>query len=224
MGRKMKKLILIIVVLFSLCLSLNEAFAGPGLSSSGGPHEDGSTNATIQLDQMHHEIHSGDAYVVSGTTILGSGATEAFAFAVPTTTKRPHMSISLTSTGILNFYLMEGSLPRDAVSTLTAGGTPYNHDRGSANTSGCTVGWIRQSSPPSSGAVVGSHTYGGGVTIYDIRFGTNGQAQTTIGGQANRENELILKSGTTYVFWFTSGAASNNISYNLNWYEHTPNN
>lgn len=184
------------------------------------PRIDSSTRGTITVDYYHHEVHAGDAYFVSGTTMLGSGATCAMAMAVPNTTKSPHLSMVLSSTGIVNAYLIESAKPRFVNTTLVSGGTAYNHDRNSSNRSGCTVGWIPNWSPPIDGQYGGGSMSGN--TLYYMAFGTNGQAQTSVGGQAARENELILKSGTTYMMLFYSGTAGNLISYHLNWYEHTP--
>ena len=187
------------------------------------PRLDAITRDTVTIDTFHSKIHSSDAYIISGTTILGSGVTNAFAFAVPSNSKYPHMTIQVLSSGALSVYLLEKCNPRDIMTNLASGGTIFNHDRNSTNTSGCTSGWIRQGSPPQAGAAVGNHSFitPGGTTVFDQRFSAAVSSPVIIGGQYQREAELILKSGTTYVLQFTSAAATNNISYVLNWYEHT---
>jgi hypothetical protein len=180
------------------------------------PRIDRRTRDAVNIDVSHHKIHEGDSYFVSGTTVIGSGLTQCMIFQVPVTTKTPHLSLSLASTGIANFYLMENGDPKTVATNLISGGTPYNHDRNSANASGCTVQFVQNWSKWGTGK------FPGGTTLYSLSVGTNGLGNTTIGGAAERENEIILRSGTTYVLMFYSGAAANNISYNLNWYEHTP--
>lgn len=180
------------------------------------PRVDASTRATTGMDYMHHEIHEGNAFFVSGTTVIGSGLTNQISFATPSTAKQVHFTMQIGSSGIANVYLIENRSFKTVEGNLVSGATPYNHDRNSATVSGCTVGWIRNSSPLASGSIAS------GTTIYDYRIGTNGIGQTTIGGAADRENEVILRSGTTYVLLFYSGAAANNINYAINWYEHTP--
>lgn len=43
-------------------------------------------------------------------------------------------------------------------------------------------------------------------------------------GATDRDDEIILKSNTTYYRTFTSGAASNVVSFKASWYEHTDKN
>lgn len=179
------------------------------------PRIDASTRSINTVDYFHHEIHGGSAFFVSGTTVIASGGSIYLSFAVPQTTKLPHLTLSINSTGILFAYFMENVNCRTIESNLVAGGTPYNHDRNSTTVSGCTVGWVRAGSGFATG------TQASGTTLYDIRLGSSGVGQTSLGGSSSRENELILKSGTTYVLLLSSGAA-NQVGYSLNWYEHTP--
>lgn len=180
------------------------------------PRVDGSTRSTIDIDYFHHEIHAGDAYFISGTTTIGSGVTSALSFAVPVTAKTPHLTLNVSAANVTNVYLMENTRYKQVNTNLVSGATPYNHDRNSINTSGCTIGWMPAWSNLQTGYTVS------GTTLISVAFGSSGIGQTGIGGQFERENELILKSGTTYVMIFSSSAAGNTIGYALNWYEHTP--
>ncbi len=51
--------------------------------------------------------------------------------------------------------------------------------------------------------------------------GSGSNPATGVPGGSTRENELILRPNTSYLFRFTSGAASNDFSYNAEWYENT---
>ena len=51
-------------------------------------------------------------------------------------------------------------------------------------------------------------------------WGANGFKET-IGGGSSRDDELVLKSGTTYSRTFLSGAADNIVQFKASWYEHT---
>lgn len=55
--------------------------------------------------------------------------------------------------------------------------------------------------------------------------GTTGGSGTNpargIPGGSSRDNELVMRQNTKYLFRFTSGAAANDFSYNAEWYAHT---
>ncbi len=53
----------------------------------------------------------------------------------------------------------------------------------------------------------------------DANFGTKGS-----GGFISREDEIIMKQNTVYCRAFTSGTASNIITFKASWYEHTDKN
>lgn len=225
----MKKIILVALLILTLVGIVYAAQDEPVVSNGQAvwpqyyngarfrnPRIDASTRSTVDIDYFHHEIHAGDAYFISGVTTLGSGVTSALSFAVPVTTKAPHLTLNVSATNVTNVYLMENTHYKEVSTNLLSGATPYNHDRNSGNTSGCTVAWMPAWSKLQTGYLVS------GTTLISVAFGSSGIGQTGIGGQFERENELILKSGTTYVMIFSSSAAGNIIGYALNWYEHTP--
>lgn len=89
----------------------------------------------------------------------------------------------------------------------------FNRDRNSSDTSGFTAthaslgeGFVTQDASWSTST---------GVTaIMAKRFGGNKQ-----GVETRRDDEIVLKQNTEYLFTLESDAASNNISLVLDWYE-----
>jgi hypothetical protein len=187
------------------------------------PRVDSSTRATATIDYAHHEIHAGDSFLVSGATSIGSGATVCLLMAAPNTTRSPHVTLSISSSGVLSAYLLENVVLKHINANLTSGATPYNHDRNSATTSGCTLGWVPNwSSPYTSVSGTGSMIGNSGTTLYYVSIGSNGVGGSSLGGTISRDTEIILKSGTTYALLISSGTAGNQVGYALQWYEHSP--
>jgi len=187
------------------------------------PRIDSSTRATTTIDYAHHEIHAGDSFFVSGATSIGSGATVCLLIAAPVSTKAPHLTLSINSSGVLSAYLLENVVLKHVNSNLASGGTPYNHDRNSTVTSGCTVRYVPNwSTPYTSISGTGSMIGNSGATLYYASIGSNGVGGSSLGGSAGRETEIILKSGVTYALLISSSTAGNQVGYTLQWYEHTP--
>ena len=163
----------------------------------------GVDQATMVLNTLtyeHHEIHSGSHFYVAGHTTLGLNGVIEFVIAVPDTTKWPHMIFWWVSSNNLTAEMFEGT-------TGVVGGTPVtprNSNRNSAVVSGLTI-----VSDPASIAVDGT-------LIWSAAWGSKQQ-----GGRVGRDNEIILKQNTNYLWRATSGANGNVISYEGLWYEHT---
>lgn len=212
----MKRLLLIALILLSLSLvyiQYGKAFMEilPLYMYNGTNYYparmDSSTRSLQTIDYEHHEIHAGSHYFVSAQATIASGATGAYLFYVPTGSKEIHLIFSGTGSAITDVRLIEG------VAGVSASGTPrttYNSNRNSSNTATAIFYDTVTGSP-----------LGSGTTIYRIYSGAaTNQSRTPIVSQRNEE--LILKSGTTYCFWFQSGTADNLTNLQLEWYEHTP--
>ena len=169
---------------------------------AGNPLEIDDTTGSIQsVEYEHHEIHSGSHYNLCDY-VLGQGLNDTIEFVVttPNTTKWGHLTFSVfSSTGAI-IDTFEGTTGVVGGTTLT----PRNNNRNSVNTSAMTV--IQD---PAS--IVDDGNDAGGYLA-----GANRSA-----GFVSRDNEVILKQNTTYLFRITSLAASNNISWCFEWYEHT---
>lgn len=100
---------------------------------------------------------------------------------------------------------------RTAIDTFARGGTPVtpvNRNRNSTNTSLSTV---------IDGAVISGATPSSGTRLICRAV----PAGKSAGGESADFNELILKSGTEYLFLVESLDAGNELSAQLNWDEHT---
>ena len=139
-------------------------------------------------------------FSVFGQAELASAATYEILFVTPNTTKWPHMHFQIRSTGEAHYDLY-----KDA--TTTNVGTPcasHNRNHNSAATPSC----LCYHSPILSddGTLKMAEHFGSGKIV---------------GGQSRDTHEIILAQNSTYLLRITSEAAANDISWILNWYEHT---
>lgn len=161
---------------------------------------DAATMAMTIIPYEHHEIHEGSHFFVAGYTTLALNATIEFVVTVPDATKWPHMKFVWGSSNILTVEMFEGP-------TTVVGGTPVtpeNSNRNSLTASGLTI----VSDPASIGT--------DGALIWSASWGSKQS-----GGMAGRDDEIILKQDTAYLWRATSGANSNVVTYEGLWYEHT---
>ncbi len=166
----------------------------------------------IALDWVHQEVHESDSYHTYITNAaLGAASAITIYLKTPNTTKWSHLTVKAqSSVESLLEVLEEPTVTVDTGTTLAL----YNRNRNSSNTSGA----LDNASSPTAGQ--GSQ----GVTITDDGtvltseiYGGNG----FIGGEGRDETEWILKQNTAYVFRLTSNAADNEVTLQLDWYEHT---
>ena len=101
-------------------------------------------------------------------------------------------------------YIFEGASGLSDGITVNA----INSNRNSANTSNLII-------------KVGTTVTENGTKIYAVSRGLDGvtPAKASQLGIVSRENELILKRNTAYLFVFTSRGADNVVSYCGEWYE-----
>jgi hypothetical protein len=177
--------------------------------------QDASTNAINIIDYAHHEIHSGRHYFVEGYKLLDSGDSLIFLFNVNDTTRWAHLLFRFTSTTSLAYSMYENAISGGSpLDTLTTRITPLNNNRNSANTSvhdifyGTTInGFIDDS----LGTVLASDSIGvAGGSPFD----------PNVGGESSRDDEIILKQNTSYLWIVVSKAADNIVRFKANWYEH----
>ena len=171
------------------------------------PTIDGSTNATTTIDYEHHKVHDSSHYFTKSIATVASGATVAYLMAVPSSTKLPHLVWSGTGSAITDVVLIEG-VPNTLKGTVQ---TIFNNDRNSSNVSGCTFYRTVTGGPWT------------GTTLYQIKSGAATQ-QSRTPASSERGAELIMKSGVTYAFLFTSGTNDNLTNLVCEWYEHVPKN
>lgn len=162
------------------------------------------TRASIVLPYEHHEIHSGDSYVVCDVQSVNT-TTAYWMITTPDSTKYAHIIFDIRCTGELSIDITEGA---DRVGTTAL--TAINRNRASTKTA----------------TVVVHRAYTGGTTdgtinILSIRDGATGVASKVVAtGGARGENEYMLKPNTKYIIKVTT-YASVYVSMCVDWYEHT---
>jgi len=164
---------------------------------------DGMTHVLNMIDYEHHEIHEGSHFFVAGYGTFAADEDIDFQITTPKSEKLAHMTFSFQSTGAMVFSLYEGAAVQAGTSV-----TPINSNRNSQKTSSLTVQY--------DGIVDTA-----GTLIYQQAWGYTDTPSKSEGGIAGRNNEIVLRAGTTYRFLIESNSADNIISYNGEWYEHT---
>ena len=175
-----------------------------------GPIEiDSSTHTITCIGYPMHEIHDGNHFAVRGFTTLASGATKVFGVTTPNGSKWAHMAFQIEGNTQTEVRMWEGA-------TLSGGTAAaiYNSNRNATIASILTITEDPTVSgvSPTSGTLIEANSKG--------KEGAN-PTQADIGGAITREDEWILKSGTTYMWEIKSAGASNVVDYNGYWYEHT---
>lgn len=169
--------------------------------------QDGNTNALQIINYEHHEIHSGSHFFISDFSDLSINTVFDMQFATPTSTGWVHFTWKINTEGEMLWHIYEN------VSVLTIGTTVtnFNSDRNSTKTSGALVNVVAGVSE----AV--ASTYTSTATSVRLMAGISGAGKQS--GSDSRENEVILKQNTTYLFrGFATSAGF--IDFSTNWYEH----
>lgn len=153
---------------------------------------------SVHFDHMHHMIHNGRAYSLSGTTALNDKDTYALHLVTPNTGARCHLRGEITCTQPTTVVFLEAP-------TITANGT--------AMTPVCR----RLDEYEGTAAMLAYHTptYSGGGTIF---YGAFGASRDYHG--LDQDHEWILAPNEDYVLNVTSGANANTVTFELDWYEH----
>jgi hypothetical protein len=179
-----------------------------GIINSGGVQRgarlDKSTHALMTIDYPHHETHAGSAFFIKDVS-TGVAINEFIEFGIVTPSGDKHAHMLFSGGGTVDgvkFEVYEGA-------TITGGTeiTPLNSNRNSETVSVLSL---------SGGAVDQNIASAYGTRIEYHRAGANQSA-----GDVTRDQEIILKANTHYVFRFTSLGNGNYIDYSANWYEHT---
>jgi hypothetical protein len=165
---------------------------------------DASTQDIQAIEHEHAEIHGGDHYNYCDYSLgVALNATIEFVLTTPNTTKWLHLVFDVFSSTGARIELYEGTSGVSGGTTIT----PRNNNRNSSNTSGVTL--VKD---PASITSDGTRAAG-------FLAGANRS-----GGFVQREKEYVLKQNEIYLLRITSLAASNNISWCAEWYEHTDKN
>jgi len=168
---------------------------------------DKSSYAILTIDYEHHEIHDGDHYNVRGdTTITSSGGSTCFYLFTPNGSKWTHLVFEVYSDNLVDY--------KEQINCLASGATLlpiYNCNLNSTN--------VYMGSLITSPLDV---TNSGTVSATGF-FGAAGQNPNVKGvqGERGRDTEIILKSGTGYIWTFKAGGNNTKLGWDAEWYEHT---
>lgn len=172
-----------------------------GAGYSGYQLSDNVSRGMLVVNLAEHKVHDGEHFFIQDYTTLGDGGTLDFSIETPNSVEWIHMLFEIDGTKATTIDVYEGG-------TATGGTavTAYNNNRNSSGTSSATI--------------LANPTWNGGTKIIGVKFGTSGSPLASGGGSARRENELILKQNTTYLWRIVSGASDNDIGYRGEWFEH----
>lgn len=170
--------------------------------------QDGVTNAISVIEYEHHEIHSGSHFFITDFAVLANNTVFDMQFTTPASTAWVHFVFKIDSSAELLWHIYEN------VAVLTAGTSLIvrNSNRNSTKTSGTSTAMVLGVSE----AVASTYTN----TATSIRLSAGHSGAGKSSGSDRRENELVLKQNTTYLFRGRAAAAGY-IDFSTNWYEHT---
>jgi hypothetical protein len=167
--------------------------------------EDTMSNSIGVIDNTHKKIHEGEHFYVSGFQRLTDTEEINFYITTPNSSKWAHMLFEIDSIGEMEFYIYEDA------SSYTGGTTvdPVNNNRNSATVSVLTV--VKDPATPATdtGTLIGSHAWGL----------TDTPRKAGFGGDAARDDEIILKQNSNYIFRLVSNSTGNLTDYKGYWYE-----
>lgn len=159
---------------------------------------DKSTYSTNTIEYEHHEIHAGGHYFLCGSSNVGIGDEFNLGVITPNGSKWMHTLFEVHAKGEANLQIWEaGSIGGTLIPAM-------NSNRNSPNVS---LGSFFENPTVTDS----------GTRICYLHLG----AGTKAGASLRASEELILKSGTSYIFMVTSEANTNHMSPKLLWYEHT---
>ena len=162
-----------------------------------------SADGLVTIEVEHHQVHEGKMFTIIGrTTDLGSGDSIDLLLNAPDSGTRVHAVTGFTPAGAGYAELWEDATALLAGATLTA----YNNDRNSANDTTLVVYSEPDSLTLATASRLQAHQMGGG-------------QQNRFGREQRDHTEWILKQGTDYVVRFISGAASNDVTWEIQYYE-----
>jgi len=159
------------------------------------------THILSTIESEHGTVHDGKHFYINSYETLNNGQSLILALTTPST-KKIHFVYEVSSTAETTIEFYEGA---DISGGTTV--TPINNNRNSNITSSVTV--VKNPTVNSYGEKIG-----------EIKYGSTGTPVIPdVGGGFSRDNEVILKTNTTYIVKITSGTDGNIINYIGSWYE-----
>lgn len=185
------------------CIGAVTVLAGIGIYGWDGAkwqrmNVDDDSDSLVMIDETHHLIHEGKHFFIVGYDDLAISGTTVFALTTPAGSTRVHMTFLYSADGSYTLEVYENASVTGGTAT-----TPVNNDRNSSNTSSVTV--VKNPTVSSNGDL-----------LEQIKVGSNVKFAGT--EQISRENEMILKPSTTYLYRVTANEALT-LTYKGTWYE-----
>lgn len=160
---------------------------------------DPQTYCLVVLENEHHHIHEGLAWIVNGVATLNNGQVRDFTVTTPNTDWLIHLRAACSATN-------QGYMALYADPTISVAGQAYVPTI--ANQDEINVPMSTWTSSPTITNV--------GTQLLYLIFGDG----TTAGG-TDAQNEIVLKRNTTYLLRFASSVASTIVNWNTLFYEHS---
>lgn len=171
---------------------------------------DRSTETLQGIDYEHHEIHAGSHYFTTSYQDLAINQVLDFTWMMPNTTEEIHWTFNLSVENETLWQIYETVVETNPLANLI---TPYNSDRNSGNSSSTVMRYEVQANLTAADA--DTNVSGGDL----IKSGIAGSGRDA--GIVLRSNELIMKHNTLYCLRATASTAGF-VSFDMQWYEHTP--
>lgn len=162
------------------------------------------TQGQYIMQYEHHEVHAGRHFYHGGFEAKDLNEVIDFWFHTENGSRQTHLDFAVEGTDKTTMYVWEGAA-YDADSAGTAI-VPLNSNRNSSYTSVNCI--LKDAVLTTTGSLILSQSVG---ATKQTEFIT-------------RDNEIVLKENTEYLFRFISGANGNIINYKADWYEHIPKN
>lgn len=166
---------------------------------AGNDGIDRGTNTPVEITLEHNMIHRGKHFTIADYALNQAvSTTKDFVITTPAGLNRMHLLFGLSSSEGATLQIYEDC-------TNVTGGTiktPVNNNRGSAAVSSFTI-----VSDPASITL--------GIRLEGFLIGGRRTS-----GIVSRDEELVLKPESTYLFRITSLANSNDLGWEAYWYEH----
>jgi hypothetical protein len=177
------------------------------VGSGGYYYHDSSSRAMPSIEYEHHEIHDGNHYHTRGWNIIASsGGSLCFYMETSNGSKWTHLVFDIYSDNLVEWKEYDFAVASGAGSIVA-----YNSNLNSTN--------------KYSGSIITSplSVSEQGVLTAEGFIGAAGAnpSQRGLTGDYGRNNEIILKSGTGYLWVFRAGGNNTKLGWDAEWYEHT---
>ena len=175
---------------------------------------DPSSQANVQIDGPHVEVHRGLSFVAYVTDIdLDTGENVNICFTTPNNTVYLHLIPAASNSKASLFQVLEGP-------TITAGTGTDRAARNRRRTSTFTSSIKSLAATPVTGSYTHNATItGDGTVLFEEAIG-GGRANFGVASSSRGTAEWILKPNTTYAFRLVAYADNGQAAIELDWYAH----